>query len=251
MGESTHGWWSGIDKLKHINYLELKAIFLGLRFFGKHSFDEKILIRTDNTTALSYINKMGSVQHPELNELSRLIWKWCETKNVVLFASYIKSEDNWQADRASRILPPETEWSLNNDAFKTIERNFGTPEIDLFASANNYKCKKYISWYRDSGAYAVDAFTLDWSALYFYAFPPFAMISRVLQKISKEKAEGIIVVPLWKSQAWYPLFLKLITQSPIIFEPKSNLLISPYSNAAHPLADQLTLVAARLSGKPL
>lgn len=251
MGKSTHGWWSGTDTLKHINYLELKAICLGLKFFGKRSFDEKILIRTDNTTALSYINKMGSVQHPELNDLARLIWQWCESKNIVIFASYIKSEDNWQADRASRILPPETEWSLNIDAFKVIERNFGTPEIDLFASANNHKCKKYVSWYRDSGAYGIDAFTLDWSTFYFYAFPPFALISRVLQKILNEKADGIIVVPLWKSQAWYPLFLKLIKHSQIILKPRSNLLSSSFSNSAHPLADHLTLVAARLSGKHL
>ena len=34
------------------------------------------------------------------------------------------------------------------------------PDIDLFASRINYKCKKYVSYQTDPGAYAVDAFHL-------------------------------------------------------------------------------------------
>lgn len=60
---------------------------------------------------------------------------------------------------------------------------------------------------RDPDAYKVDAFTLNWSTLNFYAFPPFSVVSRMLQKIIDDKAEGIVVVPFWISQPWYP-FLK-------------------------------------------
>lgn len=126
----------------------------------------------------------------------------------------------------------------------------GTPDIDIFASKDNYHCPRYVSWFRDPGAEAIDAFTLDWRKLNFYAFPPFALILRVLQKICSDGATGIIVIPLWEAQPWYPLFIKLIVGEPVHFKPAINLLISPYSENRHPLAEELTLVAAKLSGRP-
>ncbi|KAJ8976566.1 hypothetical protein NQ317_016360 [Molorchus minor] len=52
-GESVSGWWSVEDKTHHINILELKAIFFGLKCFAKDLNCRNILIRTDNTTALA------------------------------------------------------------------------------------------------------------------------------------------------------------------------------------------------------
>lgn len=34
------------------------------------------------------------------------------------------------------------------------------------------------------------------------------MLLRVIQKIIHDRAEGIVVVPWWPSQPWFPLFLK-------------------------------------------
>lgn len=143
--ESTHGWWSEADKVLHINILELKAIYNGLQCFATNCENCNILIRTDNTTAMSYINRMGSVQHTNLNNITKDIWHWCQEKNIFLVASYISSKDNWKADRESRILSTETEWSLSLDAFDKITKNLGVPEIDLFASSINYKCQRFVS----------------------------------------------------------------------------------------------------------
>lgn len=48
----THGFWSLEEKQNHINYLELLAIFHGLRCFASNSRDCNILLRVDNSTAL-------------------------------------------------------------------------------------------------------------------------------------------------------------------------------------------------------
>lgn len=56
-----------------------------------------------------------------------------------------------------------------------------------------------MSWKRDPKSFAVDAFTLKWSAIYFYAFPPFPLIAKVLNKILYGRAEGIVLVPDWKT----------------------------------------------------
>lgn len=248
-GKSVFGWWTMSQTKHHINILELHAIFFGLKSFASNLKNCSILIRTDNTTALSYVNRMGSVKFPKLNTLARQIWQWCETRNIWVFASYIQSSENCQADLASRILPTETEWALCNEMFKIIVKKFGLPNIDLFASIANRKCRRYISWMTDPESEVVDAFTVSWSNLKFYAFPPFSLILRALQKIINDQATGIMVVPLWKAQPWYPLFLKLMVGEPLVLGPSNDMLFCPYSKVVHPLRKDLTLVVAILSGK--
>lgn len=88
---------------------------------------------------------MGGIQFPNLNSIAKEIWKWCEHRNIWVYASYIKSKENTIADRESRVLEPETEFEISNKAFLKIESKSGKPEIDLFASRVDKKCDKYIS----------------------------------------------------------------------------------------------------------
>lgn len=248
--QHARGLWLQPEFSRHINFLELKAALLGLKCFTKNIRSRSILLRVDNTTALSYINRMGGVQYPELNQVTREIWQWCEKNDLWVFASYIKSDCN-KADKSSRFLPVDCEWKLANYAYAKIVLEFGTPEIDLFASRINKKCQKYISWEIDPESVNIDAFTVSWKELKFYAFPPFALICKVLNKIIIDQAEGILVVPKWPSQPWYPIFNDLAHLSNIIeFQPNSALLSSPF-RSHHPLHKDLTLVAAVLSGRHL
>lgn len=139
-------------------------------------------MRIDNTTAISYINRMGGIKFPLLNNLARDIWRWCELRDIWVFASYVRSSHNL-ADIESRRISVETEWKLSNTAFDMILKKFGNPVIDLFATKLNSKCIHYVSWVSDPGAEAIDAFTICWSNKFFYAFPPFAVILKVLRKI--------------------------------------------------------------------
>lgn len=122
------------------------------------------------------------------------------------------------------------------------------PDIDLFATNINNKCERYVSWHPDPYCFAVDAFSLCWTDFYFYAFPPFSLVLRSLNKIIADKAEGILVVPKWDGQPWYPLFNKLLVQDPLVLESHNNLLNSLSSQRSLP--DRISLVVGRLSGKP-
>ena len=191
---------------------------------------------------------MGSIKYPLLNKLTRKIWEWCQERNLFIFASYIKSSENKVADQESRNLEINTEWEINSCVFQQIKIMFGEPKIDLFATRNNKKCNKFVSWLRDPEAYAVDAFTLDWSKYFFYAFPPFSLVLRTLKKkVVEDKAEGILVVPYWTAQPWYPIFSSLLTCKPIIFKPDVELL--SFNSIPHPLWKKLSLVVGRLSYK--
>ena len=46
----------------HINYLELKAVFLALKEFQDLCSSKIVLVATDNTTVVSYINKEGGMR---------------------------------------------------------------------------------------------------------------------------------------------------------------------------------------------
>lgn len=244
----SHGLWNVKEKELHINYLELLASFFGLKCFANHIKNCDILCKIDNTTAISYINRMGSIQYPQLNHLAREIWQWCEVRNNFIYASYINSKDNFEADDESRKIEKETEWELKQTEFLKIIKTFNKPDVDLFASRINKKCEKFVSWRRDPEAWAVDAFTLDWSKFYFYAFPPFCLILKVLQKIINDNASGILIVPNWTTQPWYPLFKSLLTKEPIHLKPNKSLLLS-FDRTPHPLWKSISLVVGHLSGK--
>lgn len=247
-GESTGGWWPEADKGLHINVLELKAALLALKCFASSRSSCQLLLRVDNTTAIDCINKMGSVQYSSLNREARRLWQWCEARSLWVLASYIQSKQNIEADAESRRLPTDTEWELADWAFSSINESFGPFDVDLFASYLDHKCRDYVAWRRDPGAMAIHAFTIKWSSKFFYASPPFSLIPRILQKILDDEAEGVIVVPYWSTQCWFPLIQRMQTQSPIIFTPNKTLLLSP-SREGHPLQNSLTLAAIRLSGR--
>ena len=176
----------------------------------------------------------------------RLIWQWPEKRNIFLKASYIPSKENKDADRLLRILNPDTEWELSNIAFESIVNTFGSPKINIFASERNAKCENYFSWLPDSGALQIDAFMV-WHNIFFYVFPPFSLVLPALEKIRNEQAKGILVVPGWQNQPWYPIFLELVISDIIIFEPNPELLISLCRKKRHPGAAHLQLMAAVVS----
>lgn len=248
-GRNVHGFWNNLQKSWHINYLELFTVNLALQSFAEKLSNCQILLRIDNTTAIAYINRMGGTKYPKYNRLARQIWKWAEDRKIFLFASYIPSSENYLADALSRINNEDTEWEMSRKAFDRITEALGIPEVDMFASNLNKKCQRFFSWLPELGAEAVDAFTVDWQYINVYAFPPFAVISRVLRKIQQDKASGILVVPDWPNQPWYPVWRSLVVGETVILHPNTNLLLSPCRAKHHPQAKHLRLVAARISAK--
>lgn len=246
--ERASGLWSEQERTMHINYLEILAAFFGLKIFAKNLTNSQILLRIDNTTAISYVNRMGGIQYPHLNEVAKRLWQWCEHRNLYVYASYIRSADNKEADAESRRIHPDIEWELSPAAFQQLVTKFGSPKIDLFASRINKKCNTYVSWHRDPEAHAVNAFTIDWKNLKFYAFPPFSIVLKVLRKIISDEAKGVVVVPMWPTQPWYPIFRSLVSSDIVYFRPNENAIIS-VDSSSRKMHAKVTLAAAVLSGR--
>ena len=159
---------------------------------------------------------------------SQQIWEWAIARDIWLSAAYIPGDSNVEGDFHSRCFHENKEWALKETVFALLKHTYGLPGIDLFASLTNAKIPLYISWLPDPNAYAVYAFTISWQDLNFYAFPPFSLLPRVLAKIIRDKATGILIIPKWTTQSWFPLVLTLLIQHPRVISPCRDLLYLPH-----------------------
>lgn len=209
-----------------------------------------ILLQMDNTTAVAYVRKQGGSRSLECNKIAREISHFCKSKNIWITVSHIPRISNEVADKESRVFNDQTEWMLHSEVFRDVTECLGVPDTDMFASRINHQCEKYCAWRPDPHAFAVDAFTVTWTNLFVYCFPPFSVVNRVLQKIQMEEAEVILIVPYWTTQSWFAKLTRMLIELPLLLPRKRDLLTLPFNKSArHPLAAKLRLMACRLSGK--
>ena len=94
-----------------------------------------------------------------------------------------------------------------------------------------------------------NVFTLDWSNLTAYAFPPFSLMPVVLHKAKREQVTLVLVAPLWTTQPWWPLLIELLVDYPVYLGNNSKLLQEVSSpGVLHPLFPALRLTVWRISG---
>lgn len=250
--EKIGGRWSDDEAKNHINHLELLAALFGLKSFCKNEHNIHVKIYSDNSTTVSYINSMGGTHSRECNNVAKEILTWCMNKQIWLTAAHIPGRENVEADKESRVFSDNKEWMIRPDVFKRITETWGKPSIDLFASRMNHQVAQYASWKPDPGASYIDAFSITWSETFFYAFPPFSLIARCLQKMETDLAEGLMIVPMWPTQPWYSKLLRMLVDVPrVIPQLLTSLQMPGMPQEVHPLANKMVLIVCKLSGSPM
>ena len=174
LGDFTaSGTWSVPKSKLHINFLELKAVLLALKRFQHLVQGKVVLIASDNTTVVAYINKEGGMRS---GSLCALLWRllcWCSLNQIVLKARHIPGRLNVIADKLSRQRQViQTEWSLHQETFDLLCQTWHYPRVDMFATRYNCKLVQFVSPIPDPKAWSVDALTLSWEDLDMYLFPP-------------------------------------------------------------------------------
>ena len=203
-GASTQGWgahmgdsrisdtWTRTDRKLHINCLELKAVVSALQRWAPVLQDQQVMIATDNSTVVSYINKQGGTHSPTLLRLTVELLLWLEAQNIVVRARHIPGCLDVIADHLSRPNQPiSTEWSLHPEIVKRIFRLSGTPEVDMFATVSISHISRFMSPIPEPRALAVDALSQDWQGRSMYMFPPFSLLNKVIQKLRSTQAAEV------------------------------------------------------------
>ena len=246
--EKNDGRWTLEEANYHINALELLAIFYALKSFCKFVSGIHVQVMTDNTCALSYIKNFGGVKSEICNNIAKELWIWAISKDIWISVAYIPGPDN-AADYESRNHNDNIEWMLDSSIAQNILNIWDKPVVDMFASRLNKQLPRYVAWKPDPEAEFIDAFSLSWTDLYFYAFPPFSLIPRLMMKLREEEAECVLVAPIWMTQTWFVTVMEQLIEDPYILPVHQTTLTLPGTQKIHPLYKRLTLMVCRLSGK--
>ena len=249
-GHHTSGVWETDVSAEHINTLELRAVELALKTLLPFLPKGHIRVRSDNATVIAYLNHQGGTVSYSLSCLTESILIWASERGFTITAVHVQGKANILADLLSRpgaVL--HTEWTLAHQVLTPVWERFGKPLLDLFATIYSARLPLFVSPVPEPQAWAVDAMAISWVGLDVYAFPPFALLQRVLQKWVHDQPRMILIAPDWPAQGWYPsLLLNAQAKMPLHLGPRS--LIQPRSGIPHGNVQMLNLTAWLLSPQP-
>ena len=84
---------------------ELMAVFLTLKYFLPHLGGQHMLVKSDNSTVVAYVNHQGGTCSPRLHKLVRKIILWSVSRLGSLRATHVAGVLNRGADFMSRGKP--------------------------------------------------------------------------------------------------------------------------------------------------
>ena len=197
------------------NYRELDTVLRPLRVWGRRWRKRRVLVRSDNTTAVAVVNRGGTMQ-PNLAQLSAAIQEVCRELDIDLAAIHIPGVANKLADALSRFVRRQdhSDWMLHRHIFQAlreaVQQHFlpGGQDLTLDACAdpvgNNAQLDRFCS--------VVDSvYERDLAGEHTYANPDYSQIDRLLghflEAYNREptRTSGTFVIPEWMSQPWWKL----------------------------------------------
>ncbi len=230
-GHAVSGVWTGPQLHWHINCLELLAVRLALSRLRGRLQRKDVLVRTDNTATVAYINRQGGLRSRRMSQLARHLLLWSQKHLRSLRAIHIPGVFNRAADELSRAALPG-EWRLHPQAVQLIWGRFGAAQVDLFASPETTHCQEFYSL--TEATLGTDALAHSWPrGLRKYAFPPVSLLAQTLCKIREDEEQVLLVAPYWPNRTWFP-WTHAPRDSPSLANSSEE--GSAFSETGHPMA---------------
>ena len=176
------GLWLPHQKALSINMRELLVVQLGLQAFEHLIVGMSVALFCDNTTTVAYLRRSGGTFSSALNSTAREVLLWAESRRIRLLPQFIMGSSNVTADALSR--PNQvigSECTLHQEVVDQLVHRWPAM-VDLFATSLTARLPVYFSSASDPRAAGTDALLQPWDDLQAYAFPPIAIIRRVLLK---------------------------------------------------------------------
>ncbi len=245
-GHAVLGVWTGPRLRWHINCLELLAVRLALSRLRGRLQGKDVLVRTDNTATVAYINRQGGLRSRRMSQLARHLLLWSQKHLRSLRAIHIPGVLNRAADELSRAALPG-EWRLHPQAVQLIWSRIGVAQVDLFASLETTHCQWFYSL--TEATLGTDALAHSWPrGLRKYAFPPVSLLAQTLCKIREDEEQVLLVAPYWPSRTWFPELMLLGTAPPWPIPLRKDLLSQRRGTLRHPRPDFWKLHVWSLDG---
>lgn len=220
----AQGMWRGRDRGRHINYLELMAVYLSLQQFEGELQGASLLLWEDNQTVVQVLTNR-TTRSPELMHLLRRVWRLIDLAGINLEVRYIPTDENTFADYLSRGSPLD-ELVLRPAAFASLERRFGPHTVDRYATAMNAQLRVFNTPLPMHGSAGAGALAQDWMGENNYVFPPVGELPRIAQLLhERPRLQATVVAPHWPAQAWFQQLVAI--SSRVETWPASAVAVSP------------------------
>jgi hypothetical protein len=156
----------------------------------------------DSVVAIKYAMVANS-RSLKLSKIGTQFFDWRERHQLQLSCRHIRGIHNVTADALSRQEWSEADGRLNPQLLGRVLHHWGCKVArDLFASRQNTQSPHYFSWEHDSQAMGVDSLAHHWNWQdTLYAYPPQAILARVLQKVIRESVYDMVLVTPFFPQA--------------------------------------------------
>ncbi len=249
-GRPASGEWKEEFLFWHINCLELRTVFLALKYFLPVLGGYHIIVRTENMAVVSHINRQGGSRSRTLDRLARRLLLWSQDKFLSLRAVHVPGVLNLAADFLSRQKLRPGEWMLNRQTVSQIWDLFGKAEVDLFASQESSQCPLWFSLSFPT-TLGIDAFAHPWPNVSLYAFPPIKLIPAVLCRVKVSGARLLLIAPFWPSQTWFSELTPLLYRPPWEIPIRGDLLSQLQGKIWHPQPELWKLQVWPIQGQGL
>ena len=184
---------------------------------------------------------MDGTSSAQLLKISNSIWNYLLSHQITITAEYLPSRLNVRADWESSNVKNSSNCKLPHKIYLKITKLLGTPTVDLPASRLCHQLLQYMAWKPQPKSFATDAMQHDWNKMLCFAFLPFSLIGRVINKVRRENVEAMILVtPTWQTQPWYTLLLRIPIHRPLLLAALPDLLLNPLGEK-HPLVKTRSL----------
>lgn len=234
---SEHGWggicgpnscsgsWQDTEYSQSSNMRELMAIRKVIEALQHTARGKRLLILSDNITAVANVVKEGGNRNTEYIHQLKILFQTLKRLDCSIVMRHVPGKSNVFADAASRRVFKD-EYHLSQRAVNQIIQKWGSPSVDMFATCENKIVRKFFSWKADPGAAALDAFRQAWTEESLpYAHPPVRLIPQVIQKFRAEQvSKMILVLPHWPSLPIWPSLMELKREH-LVLAP--NCLVGP------------------------
>ena len=205
-------------------------MFLALKPFENQLLNQNLLISTDNSSVVAYLNKQGGTH---LQEMCALIWRimaWTNVRGIQIRTKHIPRNLSVLADSLSR-----------EDKVIQTESSSVQSDLPLLTSTNGrFVCNKVesqasnvcVSCPQQSGLGNRCIEHLLVGYMDAYVFCPVALIPQVIQKMTTYRCR-IMIAPGWPGMYWFWDLVDLSTKLPQRLPLWVKLLTQPFSNRLH------------------
>ena len=192
--------WSLVESVRSSSWRELKAVCLALEAFASRLSNSKAFWYSDNQNVESILrNGSGKC---DLQELALVVFQICLLHRISLEAKWIPRDLNVSVDCISKLVDFD-DYGLNDIVFQGLNHLWGPHTNDRFSCSYNAKLTRFNARFFQPGCEAVDAFAQYWGYDNNWLCPPVCLIVRVIKHMELCRAQGTLVLPLWKSAIFW------------------------------------------------